>query len=164
MIDEDTLEQAKRLLHRLKAASLRVVTAESCTGGLVTAALTHHPGSSDVVLGGLVTYSNEMKHRLLGVETILLDRVGAVSREVAAAMAEGALARSGADLAVSVTGIAGPGGATATKPVGLVWFGLARTGHPLRTEHVILPGDRREVREASVRRALDLLGSALPPG
>ena len=164
MIDEDTLEQAKRLLHRLQAASLRVVTAESCTGGLVAAALTHHPGSSDVMLGGFVTYSNEMKHRLLGVETVLLDRVGAVSREVAAAMAEGALARSGADLAVSITGIAGPGGATATKPVGLVWFGLARTGHPLLTERAILPGNRREVREASVRRALDLLESALPAG
>ena len=164
MIDENTLEQARRLLHRLKAESLRVVAAESCTGGLVTAALTHHPGSSDVVQGGFVTYSNEMKHRLLGVEIILLDRVGAVSREVAAAMAEGALARSGADLAVSVTGIAGPGGATATKPVGLVWFGLARGGHPSRTEHAIMPGDRREVREASVRRALDLLGGALPGG
>ncbi len=164
MIDEDTLERAKRLLHRLKAASLRVVTAESCTGGLVTAALTHHPGSSGVVQGGFVTYSNEMKHRLLGVEIILLDRVGAVSREVAAAMAEGALARSGADLAVSITGIAGPGGATATKPIGLVWFGLARNGHPPRTEHAILPGDRREVREASVRLALDLLGSDLPTG
>ena len=164
MIDEDTLDRAKRLLDRLKAASLRVVAAESCTGGLVTAALTHHSGSSDVVQGGFVTYSNEMKHKLLGVEIILLDRVGAVSREVAAAMAEGALARSGADLAVSITGIAGPGGATATKPVGLVWFGLARRGHLSRTEHAVLPGDRRKVREASVRRALNLLGTALPTG
>ena len=164
MIDEDTLEQAKRLLHRLKAASLRVATAESCTGGLVTAALTHHPGSSEVVQGGFVTYSNEMKHRLLGVEVILLDRVGAVSREVAAAMAEGALARSGADLAVSITGIAGPGGTTATKPVGLVWFGLARNGHPSRTEQAVLPGNRSAVRQAAVRRALELLGSVLPAG
>ncbi len=162
MIDQDTLDQAGRLLDRLKAARLSVATAESCTGGLVAAALTHHPGSSGAVLGGFVTYSNEMKHRLLGVETILLDRVGAVSSEVAAAMAEGALARSGADLVVSITGIAGPGGATATKPVGLVWFGLAQTGHPVRTEHAVLPGDRQQVREASVRRALLLLDGALP--
>ena len=161
MIDQDTLDQAGRLLDRLKAAGLRVATAESCTGGLVAAALTHHPGSSGAVLGGFVTYSNEMKHGLLGVGVALLDRVGAVSEEVAAAMAEGALARSGADLAVSITGIAGPGGATATKPVGLVWFGLARTGHPVRTEHAVLPGDRQQVREASVRRALALLDGQL---
>ena len=161
MIDQDTLDQAKRLLDRLKAAHLSVATAESCTGGLVVAALTHHPGSSGAVRGGFVTYSNEMKHGLLGVGTALLDRVGAVSEEVAAAMAAGALARSGADLAVSITGIAGPGGATATKPVGLVWFGLARTGHPVRTEHAVLPGDRQQVREASVRRALALLDGQL---
>ena len=164
MIDQDTLDQAGRLLERLKTARLSVATAESCTGGLVAATLTHHPGSSGAVQGGFVTYSNEMKHRLLGVETALLDRVGAVSGEVAAAMAEGALARSGADLAVSITGIAGPGGATATKPVGLVWFGLARAGHPVRTEHAVLPGDRQQVRDASVRRALSLLDGVLPPG
>ncbi len=162
MIDQDTLDQAGLLLERLKAASFSVATAESCTGGLVAAALTHHPGSSAAVLGGFVTYSDAMKHRLLGVEIVLLERVGAVSGEVAAAMALGALTRSGADLAVSITGIAGPGGATATKPVGLVWFGLARIGHPVRTEHAVLPGSRQEVREASVRRALALLDSTLP--
>ena len=164
MMDQDTLNQARRLLERLKGASLCVATAESCTGGLVAAALTHHPGSSGAVKGGFVTYSNEMKHRLLGVEVALLDRVGAVSAEVAAAMAEGALARSGADLAVSITGIAGPGGATMTKPLGLVWFGLARNGHAVRTERAVLPGDRHDVRNASVRRALALLGSVLPGG
>ena len=164
MIDQDTLDRAGLLLERLKAASLSVATAESCTGGLVAAALTHHPGSSSAVQGGFVTYSNEMKHRLLGVEARLLDRVGAVSSEVAAAMADGALARSGADLAVSITGIAGPGGGTATKPVGLVWFGLARTGCPVRTERLVLSGDRHRVREASVRHALVMLGSALPAG
>ncbi len=164
MIDQDTLDQARRLLERLKAASLCVATAESCTGGLVSAALTHHPGSSQAVRGGFVTYSNDMKNRLLGVETALLDRVGAVSEEVAAAMAEAALNRSGADLAVSITGIAGPGGATAIKPLGLVWFGLARNGTPVRTTHVVLPGDRQQVREASVRHALALLDSALPAG
>ena len=164
MIDQDTLDRAGLLLERLRAASLSVATAESCTGGLVAAALTHHPGSSSAVQGGFVTYSNEMKHRLLGVEVGLLDRVGAVSSEVAAAMADGALARSGADLAVSITGIAGPGGGTATKPVGLVWFGLARMGHPVRTERLVLSGDRHRVREASVRHALVMLGSALPAG
>ncbi len=164
MIDQDTLDQAGLLLERLKAAGVSIATAESCTGGLVAAALTHHAGSSAAVLGGFVTYSNGMKHSLLGVGTALLDRFGAVSGEVAAAMAEGALARSGADLAVSVTGIAGPGGATAAKPVGLVWFGLAQTGHPTRTERLVLPGDRGQVRGASVRRALALLDGALPGG
>ena len=159
MIDRTTLDQAGLLLDRLKAASLCVVTAESCTGGLVAAALTHHPGSSGSVQGGFVNYSNEMKHRLLGVDLGLLDRVGAVSAEVAAAMAEGALARSGADLAVSVTGIAGPGGATATEPVGLVWFGLARSGQEPRTEHGVFPGDRSAVRKEAVRHALALLAS-----
>ncbi len=164
MIHQDTLDQAGLLLERLKAAGVSIATAESCTGGLVAAALTHHPGSSAVVLGGFVTYSNEMKHRVLGVGTGLLDRFGAVSGEVAAAMAEGALARSGAGLAVSVTGIAGPGGATVAKPVGLVWFGLAQASHPTRIERLVLPGNRGEVREASVRHALALLDGALPGG
>ena len=164
MIDRETIAQAEALLRRLQEAGLCVATAESCTGGLVAAALTHHPGSSGTVQGGFVTYSNEMKHRLLGVGTDLLDRVGAVSQEVAAAMADGALARSGADVAVSITGIAGPGGATATKPIGLVWFGLARKGGLVRTEHAVMPGDRQAVRDASVRRALSLLGSVLPTG
>ena len=109
-----------------------------------------------------MTYSNEMKQELLGVGTALLDKFGAVSGEVAAAMAEGALARSGAGLAVSITGIAGPGGATAAKPIGLVWFGLAQAGHPIRTERLVLPGDRGQVRAASVRHALALLDGALP--
>ncbi len=161
MIDAATLAQAARLLEALRRAGLRVVTAESCTGGLVAAALTHHPGSSTAVLGGFVTYSDEIKHRLLGVETALLKRVGAVSSEVAASMADGALARSGADLAVSITGIAGPGGATASKPVGLVWFGIAARSRPTATMHRVFPGDRTSVRSASVGQALSMLATAV---
>jgi nicotinamide-nucleotide amidase len=157
LIDNDTLQHAQALLVRLRARSLTVATAESCTGGLVTAALTHHAGSSASVLGGFVTYSNAMKHALLGVETELLESVGAVSEGVAAAMAAGALARSGADIAVSITGVAGPGGGSADKPVGLVWFGLAVRGQPTRTERALLAGDRQTVRESSVRKAFALL-------
>lgn len=162
MIGQRTLDDAGALLRRLSEAGLTVVTAESCTGGLVAAALTHHAGSSASVMGGFVTYSNDMKHRLLDVPLPLFDAVGAVSSEVAAAMATGALARSGADLAVSITGIAGPGGATPGKPVGLVWFGLARTGIAAITERMVFPGDRAMVREASVRKALAMLLSEVP--
>jgi len=164
MIDERTLDEAKTLLQKLQHRTMRIVTAESCTGGLVAAALTHHPGSSGSVLGGFVTYSNEMKHRLLGVDMTLFDQVGAVSAEVAAAMADGALDRSDADLAVSITGIAGPGGATPGKPVGLVWFGVARRGQAARTRQAILPGDRTAIRNASVLEALMLLHQALDEG
>ena len=159
MIDDRTLAEALALLHRLRDAGLTVATAESCTGGLVAAALTHHPGSSAVVLGGFVTYSNAMKHSLLGVEHALFDKVGAVSAEVAAAMATGALDRSGADLAVSITGIAGPGGATEGKPVGLVWFGWQRRGGPPQTGHMVFPGDRAAGRLAAVGYAIGRLGS-----
>jgi len=160
MIGERTLAQAKELLDLLAAAKLTVATAESCTGGLVAAALTHHAGSSAGVLGGAVTYSNAMKHELLGVEMALFDQVGAVSSEVAAAMAEGVLKRSGADLAVSTTGIAGPGGGSPDKPVGLVWFGISARGSQTRTRSVILPGDRAGIREAAVREALTMLRQA----
>lgn len=164
MIDPETLAAAAALLQTLQARKLSVVTAESCTGGLVAAALTHHPGSSASVLGGFVTYSNAMKHGLLGVEIRLFDEFGAVSREVADAMASGALERSGADLAVSITGIAGPGGASPAKPVGLVWFGIARRGSPAGTTSRIFSGDRAAVRAASVDLALTLLGEAAASG
>ncbi len=163
MIDQATLDQARLLLEQLREAGLTVVTAESCTGGLVAASLTHHPGHSPQMLGGFVTYSNQMKHRLLGVDMALFDQVGAVSAEVAASMAQGALARSGADRAVSVTGIAGPGGATLDKPVGLVWFGVACLGRPVITERAMLPGDRASVRAASVQKAIALLRQSLRP-
>jgi nicotinamide-nucleotide amidase len=148
-------------LERARAAGLMVVTAESCTGGLVAAALTAIAGSSDVVDRGFVTYSNDAKHQMLGVPRGLLDAHGAVSEPVARAMAEGALTASGADLAVSITGIAGPGGGSADKPVGLVHFATARRGG--QTWHREMRfGDigRDEVRLASVRVALEMLSEA----
>jgi nicotinamide-nucleotide amidase len=140
---------------------LKVATAESCTGGLVAATLTEIPGSSAVVERGFVTYSNESKVELLGVDPTLIAQHGAVSDEVALAMAQGALARSRADIAVSITGIAGPGGATPTKPVGLVYFGLVRNGHPA-TSCVRAFGERGrfQVRLAAVEVALGLLEAA----
>ena len=135
-----------------------VATAESCTGGMVAAALTDIPGSSDVVERGFVTYSNEAKAEMIGVPMDLIIAHGAVSEPVARAMAEGALAHSRADLAVAITGIAGPGGGTAEKPEGLVHFACARTGRA--TEHARIefgaPG-RDEVRRRSVMQALEML-------
>jgi nicotinamide-nucleotide amidase len=145
------------VLEAHRALGWRVATAESCTGGLIAAALTHWAGSSDVMERGFVAYSNESKTELLGVPAPLIATVGAVSQEVAALMAEGALARSRADMAVSVTGIAGPGGGSAEKPVGLVWFGLAQRDGPTRTASQVFPGDRAAVREVSVCYALNLL-------
>ncbi|MCB1490860.1 MAG: CinA family protein [Rhodobiaceae bacterium] len=116
---------AAALLDRCRAAEIMLATAESCTGGLICAVLTEIPGSSDVVERGFVTYSNAAKTELLGVPADLIATHGAVSAPVARAMAEGALARSGADIAVSVTGVAGPGGGSAQKPVGLVYAGIA---------------------------------------
>ncbi len=160
MIEERVLGHAAHLLESLRRHGLTVATAESCTGGLVAAALTHHPGSSDSVLGGFVTYSNAMKRALLGVEAALLDQLGAVSAAVAAAMANGARDRSGADLTVAITGIAGPSGATAGKPVGLVWFGVAARNRATGTVQRVFDGDRAAVRAAAVEEALRLLERA----
>jgi nicotinamide-nucleotide amidase len=148
---------AEEVLARCRAKKLLVATAESCTGGMIAAALTDIAGSSDVVERGFVTYSNAAKTELLDVPAALIARVGAVSEEVAQAMASGALAHAPVDLAVAVTGIAGPGGGNAEKPVGLVHFGLARRGGTLRAEHHIFPGDRAAVRRATVERALLML-------
>ncbi len=153
----DLLTRAEALLGAYRQAGLRLVTAESCTGGLVAGCLTEIAGSSDVVERGFVTYSNTAKQEMLGIPAELIARVGAVSAEVALAMAEGALARSRAQVAVSITGIAGPGGATADKPIGLVHLASCRQGAgPLQVRHVF-PGDRAAVRLASVEAALDLL-------
>ncbi|PZP47477.1 MAG: damage-inducible protein CinA [Azospirillum brasilense] len=160
MLPEETMAQAARLLERLQARGLTLATAESCTGGLIAAALTAIPGSSATVLAGFVTYSNGAKTAMLGVPEAIIASVGAVSEETARAMAEGALERSGADLAVSVTGIAGPGGAVPGKPVGTVWFGLARRGRPVRALRQVFPGDRAAVRAATVAEALRLLDEA----
>jgi nicotinamide-nucleotide amidase len=149
---------AKRVLDLCRTNGMRIATAESCTGGLVAAALTAIAGSSDVVESGFVTYSNASKHKLLGVPAATLFRYGAVSSETAAAMAKGALRRSGADLAVSVTGIAGPGGGSKGKPVGLVHFAVAsRDGTLLRRRRLFGNIGRRRVRERSVLEALALL-------
>jgi nicotinamide-nucleotide amidase len=135
-----------------------IATAESCTGGLIAASLTEIAGSSDVVDRGFVTYSNEAKTDLLGVPADLIATHGAVSSEVAAAMALGALAHSRAAVAISVTGIAGPGGGSAEKPVGLVYIGLARRDQPAPlVERHVFDGRRHEVRLQSVVRAIDLL-------
>lgn len=160
MSDEAIRELAEEVLARCRAKQLMVATAESCTGGMIAAALTDIAGSSDVVERGFVTYSNAAKTELLDVPAALIARVGAVSEEVAKAMALGALAHAPVDLAVAVTGIAGPGGGSAEKPVGLVHFGLARRGGNLRAEHHIFPGDRAAVRRATVERALEMLREA----
>jgi nicotinamide-nucleotide amidase len=142
------------LLAALRARGLLCATAESCTGGLVAAALTAVAGSSDVFDRGFVTYSNAAKRELLGVDDKLLIAYGAVSEPVARAMAEGALAHSAAQLAVAVTGVAGPGGGTAEKPVGMVCFGFAMQGKPTAVETLHFPGDRAAVRASATIRAL----------
>lgn len=160
MIDPSVLDQAERLLAQCRGGGLRLATAESCTGGLIAACLTAIAGSSDVVDRGFVTYSNQAKTDLVGVPAQIIDTHGAVSEPVARQMADGALAASLADIALSVTGVAGPGGGSADKPVGLVWFGCARRGHPTVTTSRIFPGDRGAVRAATVRLALDLAAEA----
>ncbi len=157
MIDDATLALAAETLEDCRRRRWMVATAESCTGGLIAAALTAIAGSSEVVDRGFVTYSDAAKHAMLGVPGAMIAAHGAVSHAVAEAMADGALARSDATLAIAVTGIAGPGGGTPTKPVGLVWFGLSlRGGRPV-AEHCIFPGDRAEVRRATVAHALGML-------
>jgi len=151
------LAAAEAVLAACRAAGLMVATAESCTGGMVAAALTAIAGSSDVVERGFVTYSNAAKTDLLGVPAGLIAAEGAVSEAVARAMAEGALRHSPADLAVAVTGIAGPGGGSAAKPVGLVWFGRAGRGGATETRQQVFPGDRAAVRRAATLEALRLL-------
>ncbi len=151
------LEAAFRLLDLCRRRRLTIATAESCTGGLIAACLTEIAGSSDVVERGFVTYSNAAKRELLGVHAATLERHGAVSAEAAVEMVEGALAHSPADLAVAVTGIAGPGGATAEKPVGLVFLAARRRGAPPVVERHVFPGDRRQVRTATLDRALAML-------
>jgi nicotinamide-nucleotide amidase len=155
--DEGVHRLADAVLAACREKGMKLATAESCTGGMVAAALTDIAGSSDVVERGFVTYSNEAKSELLGVPPSLIATHGAVSAEVAAAMADGALARAPVDVSVAITGIAGPGGGTATKPVGLVWFAAARRGGQIVTETHIFSGDRAAVRHAATRRALELL-------
>jgi nicotinamide-nucleotide amidase len=164
MFSPDLIARATQLIARYREVALMATTAESCTGGLVAGLLTEIPGSSNVLERGFVVYSNAAKQELLGVPPETLARHGAVSGETAVAMAEGALQASRAEVAVSVTGIAGPDGGTAAKPVGLVHFACARRGKSTvaREERF---GDigREKVRLASVKVALDLLEAALNP-
>jgi nicotinamide-nucleotide amidase len=155
------LAQAEKLLADARAKNLKIVTAESCTGGLIAGLLTEIAGSSDVVERGFVTYSNDAKHELLDVPNALIVAHGAVSAETARAMALGALRHARADLAVAVTGIAGPGGGTKDKPVGLVHLAAARGDRVIARECRFGDIGRREVRLASVATALDLLCALL---
>jgi nicotinamide-nucleotide amidase len=158
MIRLDLARAAARVLDLCRARGLTVATAESCTGGLVAAALTEIAGSSDVVDRGFVTYSNAAKQDMLGVPVDILERHGAVSRETAEAMAKGALAHAPADLAVAITGIAGPGGGTTEKPVGLVHFAAAaRDGRLIHRERRFGDVGRAEVRLRAVAEALAML-------
>lgn len=161
MFTPDLIADAAALLDGFRRRGLRLATAESCTGGLVAALLTEIAGSSDVVERGFVTYSNAAKHELLGVPETMLARHGAVSAPVARAMAEGALAHSQADVSVAITGVAGPGGGSEAKPVGLVHLAAARRGGPTLTRECRL-GDigRAAVRLKAVEGALSLLRQA----
>lgn len=148
-------ELADRFLKACAARKVFAATAESCTGGMIIAALTDIPGSSSVVDRGFITYSNDAKIEMLGVSPVTLDAHGAVSRETALEMAAGALARSHAGIALAVTGIAGPDGGSEEKPVGLVWFGLAQTGRQTMAErHVFENRGRDFIRRETVRTAL----------
>ncbi|UWF65681.1 MULTISPECIES: CinA family protein [unclassified Brucella] len=155
-------QKAIAVLDACRKAGIMIATAESCTGGLIAAALTDIPGSSDVVDCGFVTYSNEAKNEMLAIPMELIAHLGAVSREVAIAMAEGALAHSRAGVSIAVTGIAGPGGGSAEKPVGLVHIASARKGQAtLHRECRFGEKTRTEIRHATVLAALDLVLDAL---
>jgi nicotinamide-nucleotide amidase len=155
---------AEDVLGACRRAGLKLATAESCTGGLIAGCLTAISGSSDVVERGFVTYSNEAKSEVLGVAPALIARVGAVSEEVARAMAEGALTRSRAQLSIAVTGVAGPTGGTAAKPVGLVHLAAARVGRPTAHQRHLFSGDRDAIRLASVEAALKMLKALADSG
>jgi nicotinamide-nucleotide amidase len=157
--EEKELEDV--IVQLLAAKDATLVTAESCTGGLLANRVTDVPGSSAVFLEGDVTYSNEAKTRTLGVSAELISAAGAVSEEVARAMAEGALKRSGADFALSTTGIAGPDGGTAQKPVGTVFIGLASRGYATEVEKLFFPTDRQAFKRMSTQHALDMLRKRL---
>jgi nicotinamide-nucleotide amidase len=160
-----TDQLADRFLNACAKHGIMASTAESCTGGLIVAALTEIPGSSSVVDRGFVTYSNAAKIEMIGVSKDTLDRHGAVSRDTALEMAAGALARSRAGIALAVTGVAGPDGGSPEKPVGLVWFGLAVSGRPPHAERRLFENRGRDfIRRESVRVALELGLKALATG
>ncbi len=164
LFSEDGRTIDEQLADILREGSLTIATAESCTGGLLAARLTERPGSSDYVRGAVVAYSNEVKVALAGVPAELIEVHGAVSQEVAEALAEGARERLGADIGVGITGIAGPGGGTEEKPVGLVWLSVARTGAPALTRSISLPGGRADIRDRATTVALHLVRRSLLDG
>ncbi|KQW81561.1 damage-inducible protein CinA [Devosia sp. Root413D1] len=155
-LPDDIAALAEETVAALKAAGMTVATAESCTGGLIAGALTAISGSSDVVYGGFVSYANEAKISMIGVPFGLLKQFGAVSKEVAMAMADGAIGAAGTHVAIAVTGIAGPTGGSADKPVGLVHFSVATEAGTTHLKKVF-PGNRDDVRHATVVQALKLL-------
>jgi len=161
MIPDRLLAEAEALLAACRAKGVKLTTVESCTGGLIAASLTAVAGASDVVDRGFVTYTNDAKHELVGVPLPLIAEHGVVSQPVAAAMAEGGLVHSHATIAIAVTGVAGPGGGTADKPVGMVCFGLAARGQPTETAQCVFPGDRSAIRAAAVAKAFTLIRARL---
>lgn len=150
-------QKANRILAACKQHGKKLATVESCTGGLLSAVLTELPGSSAMFTHGFVTYSNEAKHELVGVELKTLGQHGAVSEPVAREMAEGALRRARVDIAVSITGIAGPDGGTEKKPVGTVHFACASLGKPTIHVHKVFAGDRSTIRAHAVDQALEMI-------
>lgn len=156
MFPQHLIKLADDIRGTYAARGLWIATAESCTGGLIAGCLTAVAGSSAVVDRGFVTYTNEAKAQMLGVPADLIDRHGAVSHPVAEAMAQGAITHSRADVTLAVTGIAGPGGGSAEKPVGLVYIACARRGGAVLVERHVFAGDRTDIRLATVERALTL--------
>ena len=161
MFSDESLHRAESLITSARARGLKIATVESCTGGLIAGCITAIAGSSDVFDRGFVTYSNEAKSDLVNVPASLIARVGAVSEEVARSMAEGALRVTTADAAVAVTGIAGPGGGSADKPVGLVHIAAARRDGRTTHERHVFPGDRTAIRLLSVDAALTCLAALI---
>ena len=156
MFDPHILQLAEKVVQTAKARSKSICTAESCTGGLISAAITAIPGSSEVFHSTLVTYSNVAKHKILNVSADTLQRYGAVSRKAAIEMSMGARETVGADICVSVTGVAGPSGGTLEKPVGLVHFGLV-TAEDTEHHKQVFKGDRHEIRMQTVQQALMMI-------
>ncbi len=151
----DLSELVRTLSDVLRTKTLKFATAESCTGGLIASLITDLAGSSDIFDRGFVTYSNQSKTDMLGVSPLTLDKFGAVSSETATEMAKGALEKSQADIAISVTGIAGPSGGTTEKPVGLVYIGFARRGGEVFASKNLFHGDRQAIRFATAKTALE---------
>jgi nicotinamide-nucleotide amidase len=159
---EDDADLAAVVLDRCRALTLKLAVAESCTGGMLGERLTNIPGSSDVFLGGVIAYHNDVKKELLGISAAAMERYGAVSEEVALQMASGVRDRTGADVGVSVTGIAGPGGGTPEKPVGLVWIAIHSSDAKARRFHLV--GDRTEIRQRAAQAALEMVRRTLAKG